>query len=106
MAHDELQWDPPQLMGDFIEHTRDACWDLQFYSEWCLNRGVEPDPVISAFINVLVTFRRVVRTGVAPDGEVLAFDVGLGIRALALAKTVDDTAPLWQPPEQGAGRPC
>ena len=91
---------------DFIEHTKDACWDLQFYSEWCLNHGVEQDPVVSAFINILVTFRRLVRAGVAPDGELRAFDVGLAINANSLAKAVDDTIPSWQPPNQEAGRPC
>ena len=86
MAYDELQRDPPQLMADFIEHTRDACWDLQFYLEWRLNHGLEPEPVISAFTNVLVAFRRVVRAGAAPDGEIRAFDVDLAIRANALAR--------------------
>ena len=85
---------------DFIEHTKDACWDLQFYSEWCLNHGVEPDPVISAFINVLVVFRRLVRAGVALDGELRAFDVDLANRANTLARAVDDTIPYWQPPEE------
>ena len=45
MAYDELQRDPSQLLADFIEHTKDACWDLQFYSEWSLNHGVEADEV-------------------------------------------------------------
>ena len=72
MAYDELQRDPPQLMADFIEHTRDACWDLQFYLEWRLNHGLEPELVISAFTNVLVTFRQLLRAGVAPDGELVA----------------------------------
>ena len=45
MAYDELQRDPSQLLADFIEHSKDACWDLQFYSEWCLNHGVEADEV-------------------------------------------------------------
>ena len=94
MAFDELRRDPPQLMVDFIEHTKDACWDLQCYSNWCLNHDVEPDPTISAFINVLIAFRRLARAGVAPDGELRAF------------KVVDDTIPLWQPPDQQAGGPC
>ena len=102
MAYDELQRDPPQLMADFIEHTRDACWDLQFYSEWCLNHGLEQDPTISAFINVLVAFRGVVRGGVAPDGALRAFDVDLAIRANALSKVVDDTIPYWQAPGEGS----
>ena len=98
MAYDELQRDPPQLLADFIEHTKDACWDLQFYSEWCLNRGIKPDPVISAFIDVFITFRRLVRAGVAPEGEMRAFDVGLAMQANALARAVDDTIPHWEPP--------
>ena len=106
MAFDELRRDPPQLMVDFIEHTQDACWELQCYSDLCLNHDVEPDPTISAFINVLIAFRRLARAGVAPDGELRAFDVDLAIRANALAKVVDDTIPLWQPPDQQAGGPC
>lgn len=98
MAYDELQREPPRLMADFIEHTRDACWHLQFYSEWCLNHGVEQDPVIGAFINVLVTFRRLVRAGVAPDGQLCAFDLALATNANKLATAVDETIPHWEPP--------
>ena len=32
MTYDELPRDPPELMANFIEHTKYACWDLQFYS--------------------------------------------------------------------------
>ena len=57
MAHDELQRDPSQLIADFIEHTREACWDLQFYLEWCINHDLAPDPMISTFANLLSAFR-------------------------------------------------
>ena len=46
------------LIADFIEHTSDACWDLQFYMEWCYNQGYEPDPAISAFVNVMSALTR------------------------------------------------
>ena len=71
MASDELQRDPSQLLADFIEHTKDACWDLQFYSEWCLNHGVEADPVVSSFIDVLVAFRAIVRADVGSDAQLI-----------------------------------
>ena len=85
MAYDELQRDPPQLMADFIEHTRDACWDLQFYSERCLNHGIEQDPVIGAFINVLIAFRACLRQGVDPDGQLIGHSLRLTTDASHLA---------------------
>lgn len=85
MAHDELQRDPAHTMADFIEHTRTACWDLQFYSEWCSNHGVEQDPVISAFINVLVDFRACVRQGVDPEGQLIGHSLKLSGDASLLA---------------------
>ena len=63
MAYDELQREPAQLVADFIEHTSTACWDLQFYSEWCMNRGIEPDQAIYELTNVLSAFRAIARSG-------------------------------------------
>ena len=63
MAYDVLQRDPPELVADFIKHTAAACWDLQYYVEWCLSRDIEPDPAISQLANVLSAFRAVARSG-------------------------------------------
>ena len=71
MAHDELQRDPGQLIADFIEHTNDACRDLRFYSEWCCNRGITPDPLILNFANVLVGVREAARGGVDDQAQLL-----------------------------------
>ena len=94
MAYDELQRDPSQLLADFIEHTKDACWDLQFYSEWCLNHGVEADPVVSSFIDVLVAFRAIVRAGVGSDAQLIGHSLRLSGAASQLAleaRRMDDT---------------
>ena len=69
MADDELHRDPPRLLADFIEHTRDACWDLQFYAEWCYTRGVEPALIVLRFTNVLVAFRGILRELEDPAGQ-------------------------------------
>ena len=71
MAYDELQRDPQQLISDFIEHTADACWDLQFYTEWCYNRGITPDPLIGNFVNVLVGIREAARSGVDDQAQLV-----------------------------------
>ena len=63
MAYDELQREPSELVADFIEHTATACWDLQYYLEWCLNHGVEADPAVSELANLLCAFRAIARSG-------------------------------------------
>ena len=97
MAYDDLQRGPSQLMADFIEHTRDACWDLQFYAEWRLNHGLESEPVIAAFVNVLVAFRQLLRAGVKPDGELVAQPEPLmGRRADDLVAALRDDVDGWR----------
>ena len=74
MAYDELQREPSELVADFIEHTAAACWDLQFYAEWCLNRGIEPDPAISQLTNVLTAFRTIARSGLDSEHQLAMRD--------------------------------
>ena len=74
MAYDELQREPSQLVADFIEHTATACWDFQFYVEWCLNRDKEPDPAISQLANVLSAFRVIARSGLDSEHQLAMRD--------------------------------
>ena len=74
MAYDELQRDPSELVADFIEHTATACWDLQYYLEWCLNRGIAPDPAISELANVLSAFRAIARSGLDSEHQLAMRD--------------------------------
>lgn len=67
MAYDELQRDPPKLLTDFIEHTGEACWDRQFYLEWCPNHSIEPDPIVRNFANMLTAFRTYLKVAPAWD---------------------------------------
>ena len=85
---------PTQLIADFIEHTDDACWDLQVYSEWCLSHVVEADPVVSTFVNVLVPAAASCAPASLRTASCGRSDMNLAIRALALAKA-DHT--FWRP---------
>ena len=74
MAYDELQRGPSELIADFIRHTDAACDDLQHYSEWCLNNGIEPDPAISEMANVLTAFRAIARSGLDSQHQLATCD--------------------------------
>ena len=101
MAYDELQREPSQLVADFIEHTAAACWDLQFYAEWCLNRGKAPDPAISQLTNVLSEFRTIARSGLDSEHQLAMRDTRPWDR-LARAAT---NLIIESPPEPGLKEP-
>lgn len=110
MANDELQRDPSQLIADFIEHTRDACWDLQFYVEWCINHDLAPDPMIAAYANLTGAFREIAREGL-DDRRQLIINAsgdecgGIGFRLADYAINFHDAVwEAYQPPDPRASR--
>lgn len=100
MAYDPQKRDLPTLQADFVRDTEDACSDLQYGTEYRLNHGLEYDHVTSAFANLFVAYRKIVRDALLSSGCYQGDHVSA--RLLDRARTFYETCYELHDPEAGA----